>query len=97
MGVRFIWQSPRRIREVNEKHRQNMKTENHQQAAREAFRAKIKKMIHYTNGYYYIGDYQPATMTGRYGTREAAISRQMDCYDNDPENEWKKTQTKLWK
>jgi hypothetical protein len=69
--------------EVNEKHRQNMKTEN-QQTARQAFRAKIEKMIRYANGYYYIGDYQPATMTGRYETREAATSHQMDCYDLDP-------------
>ena len=48
---------------------------------RQAFRDKIEKMIRFANGYYYIGDYQPATGTGRYDTREAAIRYQMDGYD----------------
>lgn len=53
------------------------------QSKRQEFRAKIEKMVRYANGYYYLGDYQPATMTGRYETREAAIAYQMDCYDMD--------------
>jgi len=48
---------------------------------RSEFRAEIETMVHYANGYYYVGDYQPQTMTGRYETREAAIQYQMDCYD----------------
>jgi hypothetical protein len=56
------------------------------QTARQEFRAKIEKMVHYANGHYYIGDYQPATMTGRYETREAAIAYQMGCYDMDGAN-----------
>ena len=59
----------------------SMKTEN--QTKRQEFRAKIEKRVRCSNGYYYIGDYVPATMTGRYETREAAIAYQLDCYDMD--------------
>ena len=54
---------------------------------RAEFRRKIDGNVHYANGYYYVGDYQPVTNTGRYPTREAAINYyQMDCYDADAEN-----------
>ena len=41
----------------------------------------MDKMVKYANGYYYIGDYQPFTSTGRYDSREDAVQHQMDCYD----------------
>jgi len=47
---------------------------------RRAFREKMEKMIRFADGYYYIGGCQPATSTGRYATREAAIRYQMDCF-----------------
>lgn len=56
------------------------------QEKRAAFRAMIEKRVRFANGYYYLGDYQPQTSTGRYPTKEAAIEYQMECYDMDPRN-----------
>ena len=48
--------------------------------AREKFQAYIRTMIHFTNGYYYVGD-QPATTTGRYESEQAALDYHMHCAD----------------
>jgi len=50
---------------------------------RQEFRAGLEEQVHFTSGYWYIGDYQPVTNTGRYPTRAAAIAYQMECWDMD--------------
>jgi hypothetical protein len=52
---------------------------------RSEFTRLIASMVHRGAGYYYVGDYQPPTSTGRFTTPSAAIQSQVDAYDLDPD------------